>query len=191
MITLSRFTLLITLFALLGCGGSEGESTSPTTDQETATQEQAPTQDGSAQVPALQEVTHDDAMAVIEESDARLTVVNFWATWCVPCVEEFPAFVNLDQSLDDQGVDVMFISTDFPNKKEKVVKFLAEHGVTGTTYLKTGNSTKFVNSFNEEWSGAVPATFIYDEKGTRLDFWEGKASYEELKQRVTVHLEDA
>jgi peroxiredoxin len=107
----------------------------------------------------------------------------------VPCVEEFPHFVKLDRALDDRGVDVMFISTDFPNERKKVVEFLAEHGVTGTSYLKTGNSTEFVNGFSEEWSGAVPATFIYDGEGTLLDFWEGKASYEELKERVTSHLD--
>lgn len=189
MTTLSRFTLVITLLALLGCGGSEGESTSSTTDQQATAEGETHTQDGASQPPSLQEVTHEDAMAVIQESDARLTVVNFWATWCVPCVEEFPAFTKLDRALDDRGVEVMFISTDFPNKKQKVVKFLAEHGVTGTSYLKTGNSTEFVNSFSEDWSGAVPATFIYDADGARLDYWEGKASYEELVQRVTSHLD--
>jgi thiol-disulfide isomerase/thioredoxin len=111
-------------------------------------------------------------MGVVKQSDATVTVVNFWATWCVPCVEEFPAFVKLEENLDERGVDVMFISTDFPNQKQKVVDFLKEHGVSGTSYLKTGKTTPFVNGFSEEWSGAVPATFIYDSDGTLLDFRE-------------------
>jgi len=128
-------------------------------------------------------------MTVVEQSDASITVINFWATWCVPCVEEFPSFVKLDEQLDDRGVDVMFISTDFPNQKDKVVDFLAEQGVAGPSYLKTGKTTPFVNGFSDEWSGAVPATFIYDGNGTLLDFWEGKVSYDELKHRVTKQLE--
>lgn len=176
--------VLVVLLSLLGCGGSDGDS------DPSASAEEAASQAENAETPTLKEVTPDDAMVVLEQSNARLTVVNFWATWCVPCVEEFPAFVKLDRTLDDRGVDVIFISTDFPNEKKKVVEFLAEHGVTGTSYLKTGNSTEFVNSFSEEWSGAVPATFIYDEKDTLLDFWEGKVSYEELKQRATSHLDN-
>ncbi len=185
------FVLAITL---MGCGDS-GDSSHSTSaqQQEGAQQEAAPEKaapDSAADAPTLETVTHADAMAVVEQSEATLTVVNFWATWCVPCVEEFPAFVKLDRALDDRGVDVMFISTDFPNEKEKVVAFLAEHGVTGTSYLKPGdNTTEFVNNFNEDWSGAVPATFIYDDTGTLLAFWEGKASYEELKERVTEHLD--
>lgn len=183
--TLLRGSLLLVLFgALLGCGGSEEES------QTTASQQQPPVQEKGADTPEVEEVTHDDAMAVLKQSEAELTVVNFWATWCVPCVEEFPAFVKLDEQLDDRGVDVMFISTDFPNQKQKVVEFLAEQGVTGTSYLKkSGNTTDFVNAFSNEWSGAVPATFVYDSSGTLLDFWEGKVGYEELRARVTKHLD--
>lgn len=189
MTTLRRSVVLVVLLALIGCGGSDGGNNGSDASKETSSQEPATTQAQDTEAPVVKKVTHDDAMAVLEQSDARLTVVNFWATWCVPCVEEFPAFTKLDRTLDDRGVDVMFISTDFPNEKGKVVDFLAEHGVTGTSYLKTGNSTEFVNNFSEDWSGAVPATFIYDGEGTLVDFWEGKASFEELKQRVTSHLE--
>jgi thiol-disulfide isomerase/thioredoxin len=180
---------LVTLLAVLGCGGTENESDSAAGSEHSTPQQETSTVSETAKGPTLEKVTHDDALAVVRQSDTRLTVVNFWATWCVPCVEEFPHFVKLDRALDDRGVDVMFISTDFPNERKKVVEFLAEHGVTGTSYLKTGNSTEFVNGFSEEWSGAVPATFIYDGEGTLLDFWEGKASYEELKERVTSHLD--
>lgn len=168
---------LLALALLMGCGASEGDRREETSDDSTSP-------------PTLVKVRHADAMKVVQDNDARVTVVNFWATWCVPCVEEFPAFVKLERTLEDRGVEVMFISTDFPNQKDKVVSFLAEHGVTGTSYLKTGTSTAFVNNFSEEWSGAVPATFVYDQEGTLLAFWEGKVSYEELKKRVTRQLKE-
>jgi len=183
--TALRWTSILILAVLLvGCGGSEGQS-----DPEASAQKEAPAQSNEPDPPTVRKVTHTDAMNVVKQSEATITVVNFWATWCVPCVEEFPAFTKLDRRLEDRGVDVMFISTDFPKEKEKVAKFLGEHGVTGTSYLKTGNATEFVNGFSEDWSGAVPATFVYDSDGTLLDFWEGKVSYDELKSRVTKHLE--
>lgn len=171
--------LLIITAMLVGCGGDG--------DAQATSEESADTTP-----PTLKTVTHAEALAAVTEGEAAVTVVNFWATWCVPCVEEFPAFVRLDRELDDRGVEVMFISTDFPDQKQKVVDFLAEQGVTGTSYLKAAdNTTAFVNGFSENWSGAVPATFVYDGDGTLLEFWEGKVSYEELKQRATQHLDGA
>jgi thiol-disulfide isomerase/thioredoxin len=181
MTVLRRALTLVLVLGLIGCGGREKDDSSPSSTDPGGGQNASPL--------TLKEVTHADAMTVVEQSDASITVINFWATWCVPCVEEFPAFVKLDERLDDRGVDVMFISTDFPNQKDKVVDFLDEQGVAGPSYLKTGKTTPFVNGFSEEWSGAVPATFIYDDNGTLLDFWEGKVSYDELKHRVTTQLE--
>lgn len=189
MMTLRWTALLVLAIGLVGCGGSEGNSDASSA-QPQAPQKNAD-QNTTAETPRLKKVTHADAMGVVKQSDAEITVVNFWATWCVPCVEEFPAYVKLDRTLDDRGVEVMFISTDFPKQKQKVVEFLADHGVTGTSYLKTGNTTEFVNGFSEEWSGAVPATFVYGSDGALLAFWEGKVSYKELKSRVTKHLDKA
>ena len=186
MIALRRSAILVLVVGLLGCGGETTES-----PDASASNEGTVSTTVDATKPTLKKVTHSDALSVVKQSGARLTVVNFWATWCVPCVEEFPSFVKLDERLDDRGVDVMFISTDFPNQKQKVVEFLAEQGVTGTSYLKTGKTTPFVNAFSTEWSGAVPATFIYDSEGTLLDFWEGKVSYDQLRERVTDQLENA
>jgi len=176
-----RWHLFLLLPALLmGCGGTDDDAGSSSTQAKHSSS------------PTLKTVTHEEAMRAVEEGEGTVTIVNFWATWCVPCVEEFPSFMRLDRELDDRGVDVMFISTDFPDQKTKVVDFLAKQGVTGTSYLKaSGNTTEFVNNFSPEWTGAVPATFVYGSEGTLLAFWEGKVSYEELKQRTTKHLDGA
>jgi len=138
-----------------------------------------------AQTPSIQEATHDEIKQAIAEQGAKVTVVNFWATWCVPCIEEFPDLLRLERDFSDQGVDVVFVSADFPEDKPAAQSFLAERNVTQTTYLKQGNTTEFVNAFHSEWTGAIPATFIYDADGTLVEFIEGKANYEALRQHVT------
>ena len=63
-------------------------------------------------------------------------------------------------------------------------KFLSEHGVDFETYIKTGKDEEFVNGLSADWSGALPATFVYDGRGRLVQFWEGKTSYPILKKRV-------
>ena len=142
----------------------------------------------AAQMPSLVSATHSEIQNAIEQNDARVTVVNFWATWCVPCIEEFPDFVELGREMESEGVEVVFVSTDFPDEKAAAQEFLAEQGVSEVSYLKEGKTTPFVNAFHEKWSGAVPATFIYDSKGSIVDFWEGKTDFDTLKKRVTAAL---
>lgn len=138
-----------------------------------------------AQTPTVKAATHDEIKRAIAEQGAKVTVVNFWATWCVPCIEEFPDLLQLERDFSDRGVDVMFVSADFPEDEPAVRDFLAERKVTQTTYLKKGNTTEFVNAFHSEWTGAIPATFIYDAEGQLVEFIRGKTSYEALEQRVT------
>jgi thiol-disulfide isomerase/thioredoxin len=141
-------------------------------------------QSAVAQQPELVTADHTEILNVIKQNDATVTVVNFWATWCVPCIEEFPAFMKLDRTLDERGVEVIFVSTDFPDEKDAAREFLAEQGLSETSYLKEGKTTPFVNAFHEDWTGAIPATFIYDAEGTLIEFWEGKTDFESLKSRV-------
>lgn len=141
-------------------------------------------QSAAAQQPELVTADHTEILNAIKQNEAAVTVVNFWATWCVPCIEEFPAFMKLDRTLEDRGVEVIFVSTDFPDEKDAAREFLAEQGLSETSYLKEGKTTPFVNAFHEDWTGAIPATFIYDAEGALIEFWEGKTDFESLKSRV-------
>lgn len=147
-------------------------------------------QDSGANAPPIEPATHTQILDAVAQNGAQITVLNFWATWCAPCVEEFPHFVRFGREFADRGVQVTFVSVDFAEDRSAAQAFLAEQGVTERTFLKEGKSTPFVNGFSEDWSGAVPATFVYGPDGTLLDFWEEKTDYETLKRRVTRHLKD-
>ena len=106
----------------------------------------------------------------------QAVLVNFWATWCAPCVEEFPMIVELAEQLADSGLTTYFVSVDFLDERKRVINFLISHGVTGLSFLKDEKDMPFINGIDENWTGAVPYTVVYGRKsGRAISSWEGPA----------------
>lgn len=149
-----------------------------------------PARNGQAQQAVVEEVTIGQFQQILQESDAALTVVNFWATWCAPCIEEFPYFIQLGKDLADQQVAVFFVSMDFEDEKPAVEAFLAEQGYSDLSYLRVGKDHEFITTIHDEWTGVLPATFLYRQNGSLADFWQGTpVDYEALKERVLQALQ--
>lgn len=132
----------------------------------------------------LQPVTAAELIEEVRAVGSDVVVVNFWASWCLPCRDEFPAFVRFHQEVDPEDVQVRFVSVDFEEDLPAATAFLREHGVTGTTFVKDGKDGPFISAIEPRWSGAVPATIVFDHDGNQLAFWEGKVTYDQLAQRV-------
>jgi thiol-disulfide isomerase/thioredoxin len=115
---------------------------------------------------------------------AKAVVVNVWATWCAPCIEEFPYFVNLYQHHKKEGIELVFVSADFKSELGSVRKFLATQGVDFQTYIKDEEDKVFIESFDSEWSGALPTTIIYDGSGKRRAFLSKPLTRDELEEEV-------
>jgi thiol-disulfide isomerase/thioredoxin len=129
-------------------------------------------------------VTAAQVLDGVRSSGARLTVVNVWATWCIPCREEFPHLVRLKNELRDRGVAVLFVSGDFAAEASQAVEFLAEQGVEGRSYRKDQQDQAFIDALDPQWSGALPATFLFDAAGRRLASLYKPVTYESLKQQI-------
>jgi len=84
---------------------------------------------------------------------------------------------------------MVLVSGDFDTERAAVNQFLTQQSVDFATYMKSGDDMKFINTLNPKWSGALPATFVYDGQGHLRDFWEGKASYEKMEERLLRVLE--
>lgn len=161
---LRLFPLLTVFLVLAGCSGRDV--------------------DGSELV--LKPVSAEELFAEVGSIDADLVVVNFWASWCLPCREEFPDFVRFSEDMDPDDVQVRFVTVDFEEDLPAAAAFLREHGVGGTTFVKDGKEGPFISAVSSRWSGGVPATAIFDREGTVVAFWEGKVSYAQLVQRVNA-----
>lgn len=134
------------------------------------------------QLPLLSE---SQLAQLLESSKGEVLVVNFWATWCGPCREEFPDFVRLHGEKANAGLKVVAISMDEPEDEKAALQFLGDQGVEFSTYLRGFDDfEKFVNVIDPEWSGALPTTFIFDKSGKLAFRRVGKTNFEELIEEI-------
>ena len=131
----------------------------------------------------------NDLLKRIHNSSDTIYVVNFWATWCKPCVKELPDFEKLHLDSTDKGrkVKVLLVSMDFKEELDKKLKtFLDKNKYTcEVVLLDEVNGNDFINKISEKWSGAIPATLIVKPKPRGSDFHEGKLSFEMLSKIIT------
>lgn len=110
-------------------------------------------------------------------------VVNFWATWCAPCVKELPYFEKLNA--EKKGIKVVLISLDFKNQYEtKLIPFLEKKEIKSEVVLLTDKDyNTWLPKVSAEWSGSIPATLII-KNGKKIFAERVFSSYEELDEYV-------
>ncbi len=115
-------------------------------------------------------------------------VVNFWATWCVPCVKELPEFEKINEVYSDKKVKVLLVSLDNPDHLEsRVMPFIENHGLKSEiVLLDDPQSNRWIPMVDESWSGSIPATVIFTKESR--SFHEKIFTYEELDAIVKSKL---
>ncbi len=110
-------------------------------------------------------------------------VVNFWATWCKPCVAELPNFEKLQATYKSKPLKVLLVSMDFESKYPAVKAFAAKHQFKSEVLLVTRKSDQeLIDGIDKEWSGALPGTLIVNAKKGIRKFEEREFTYEELNK---------
>ncbi len=118
--------------------------------------------------------------------NGRALFLNVWATWCQPCVEEFPDIVKVYAEYRNAGIDFAAISVDYPDEIEsKILPFLASRAVPFEVYVANVKKEEdFINAVDSSWSGAVPATFILDTNGKQRAFVFGQKTFAFFKAEI-------
>jgi thiol-disulfide isomerase/thioredoxin len=115
----------------------------------------------------------------------RVVLVNFWATWCVPCREEFPSLFRLQAAFHPR-LQVLGVSTDFARERPAVEKFLAEQKPNFPNYHKRpgGDDEDFIEAVDPKWGGELPFSVLFDRDGRKVKVLSGKQSYADFEREV-------
>lgn len=122
---------------------------------------------------------------ILQKKDDTLRVVNFWATWCKPCVEELPHFEKLNETYKGKPVKVILVSLDFKDKLQIVKGFVERKKIhSSVVLLDQGNPNEWIDKISPDWSGAIPATLFVRSKNQVRKFHEGDYDYEMLEKQI-------
>jgi thiol-disulfide isomerase/thioredoxin len=173
--------LMFALACFLWTGGANAQS------KKTAAPKTPPKQNAALNLP---KVTQIDGLTLAnlikrEGDGAKPLLVNFWATWCVPCVEEFPDLVKLDNEFRGKLEIITVSLDDLADINTAVPKFLAQMNAEMPAYLlKTADEEAAMNSVSKEWSGALPFTILFNDKGEAAYAKQGKFKPDVLRAEI-------
>lgn len=172
-----------------GCGNTPA----PTPSSEDVAPSEVATTPTEAAETAAPKISKADAAAIaklVKDAEGKVLVLNFWATWCPPCVAEMPDLVKFYEEMDKDQVAFVSLSADDPEGSEEVIgKFNEETGVTFPVYvLDTRAPDALHGALRTEVSGALPTTIIYNKQGKVVHVWERDTTQEELETTVKTLL---
>ena len=155
------FLLLVTFFVLLSCFAQE-----------------------------IRSVKITEVEKIIAESKTPL-IINMWATWCIPCVQELPYFQEEVNKYKKDSVQLLLVSLDFKETFPKgITKFMSKRKITApVVWLDETNADYFCPKIDAKWSGAIPATLFINNKTGYRNFIEEQISREKLKQEIMAILQ--
>lgn len=137
---------------------------------------------------SLETYDFETLQSLLETDSDSIYVVNFWATWCAPCIEELPYFEKINRTYADNNVKVILVSLDFPKKYESHLKpFISRNNLRSRVIaLDDPNSNIWIPKIDANWSGAIPATLIFSKNERR--FYEQTFTYEGLESALKPFL---
>lgn len=170
-----RFIVIILLLGLGSCKDAPQETPIANVESD------------NAQLDSLEIYDFTGIEKFLTTTDDKVYVVNFWATWCAPCVKELPYFEQLNKTYENE-LDVILISLDFPKHYDSKLKpFIQKHQLQSKVIvLNDPDANTWIPKVDETWSGAIPATLIFNKD--KRQFYEQTFTYEQLETEVKQFL---
>ena len=171
-----KYAIIIILFSMLSC------------KNEKKTDAIAKIELTTPQTVELEVYDYSGLEAFLNKKGDKTYIVNFWATWCAPCIKELPYFEKIGENYKDKNVEVILVSLDFPRQYDSKLKpFIADRKLKSKVVaLNDVNTNYWIPKVNEDWTGAIPATLIYNKD--MLQFYEQSFTYEELETQLKQFL---
>ena len=154
---------------------------------------------GYLQAQTLPTLSLEQLKTELNKQDDTLRVVNFWATWCKPCVEELPDFVNLAYQYHTEGRQVKFLLIAVEDKLTTIQNFLqkkpyfqkepAKKNLDALFYVLTEKDANlWIPAIEAKWEGEIPATLIINALNKLREFYPKQLSHTELENLINTHL---
>ncbi len=162
-IIITKLLLFYILFSLVGCKESRND------------------RNNQYSIPIY---NFEELRPLLQTKSDTTFVVNFWATWCSPCVKEIPHFERLQKEHSGKQLKVILVNLDFPNHYDtRLIPFVTERKIKSkVVMLDDPNANYWINEVDPQWSGAIPATLVFNK--SQNAFFEKELSYEELESIV-------
>jgi peroxiredoxin len=138
---------------------------------------------------SLEAIDEKGIRALVRNDSKKLRLVNVWATWCGPCVVEFPELITINRMYRGREFELITISADAPEKKDEALTFLSKQQASSKNYLfNIDNKYALMEAVDKEWAGALPYTLVIEPGGKILYRVMGEFSPLDLKKAIVGSL---
>ena len=134
----------------------------------------------------VKQVSFDELQKKISDTKDSILVLNFWATWCAPCVKELPYFEEVNKKYASQKIKVVLVNLDFNSKiKSQVEPFVKNKKLQSEIlHITDTDPNTWIDKIDPSWSGAIPATIVYDASHEKIKVIEGETTFDKLEKII-------
>jgi thiol-disulfide isomerase/thioredoxin len=176
----------VCLLAITAAGCREREVAPPGASKQASPATAQPTSAAPAtQVPT---VTAKQIRALVDERKGKVVVVNFWASWCPPCMREFPAIIKVYEQYQNKGLEIFAVSLNTAEDMVDIREFVRTTKPPFPIYLADPADKTFNESVLKGWSGEMPMTLVFNTAGERVIAHTSELTYEQLATKVQALL---
>lgn len=127
----------------------------------------------------------EDLQKIVEGKSDKIQVLNFWATWCAPCIKELPLFEEMNTNRSDVEISLVSIDLDLDPNPDKVHRFVSRKKLKSNVYiLDERDPNSWINKIDESWSGAIPATLVVNLANGKRRFVERELKEGDLEKII-------